>query len=598
MRYKDRIWCGIINSKYANEKVELVGWVHRIRNLGGILFIDLRDRTGIVQLVVDQNKVKNFNELSEISNEYVIKVYGTVKQRPKDKINVKIPTGEFEVEVEEVEIISKSEILPFPINEEDYKENNIDETLRLKYRFLDLRRSRMFKNLYFRHKFIKKIRDFLDENEFLEVETPILSKPTPEGARDFLVPSRLQKGKFYALPQSPQLYKQILMVSGIDRYFQIAKCFRDEDLRADRQPEFTQLDLEMSFITPDDIFNLIEEMLKEVFNSLVGIELNTPFPKIEYKQAIDHYLSDKPDLRYPFPILKLESDKITSDIPNIDKNNMFYFIVPTKVNRKEIDGLYSQGHQFLYLIKEDNEYKGNLAKYIDKENFNFNNFNSNDEKVYTLFLISGENGKEKLNELKQALINKKVINPTKPFHLSWIVNFPLFKVVENQIVSEHHPFTNVHPEDKDLLMEVFEEFKKDKEVIKDNKFVEKVLSIRSLAYDLVFNGNEVGSGSIRIIDPNIQKIIFYLLGLRDDEVNNKFGFLLNSFKYGAPPHGGIALGLDRIISILLATNSIRDVIAFPKTQSGSCLLTSSPSEVDKEQLNELSIKITEIPLPQ
>lgn len=581
MDYRDRIWCGTINSKYLGQKVRLFGWVNRFRDMGGILFIDLRDRTGIVQVVVEKNL------LEDISNEDVIEVIGLVRQRPKDKVNIKIATGEYEIEAEKIKILSKSSPLPFPINEEDYRKVEIDEVIRLKYRFLDLRRPKMFKNLYFRHKFIKKVRDFLDENEFLEIETPILSKPTPEGARDFLVPSRLQKGKFYALPQSPQLYKQILMVSGIDRYFQIAKCLRDEDLRADRQPEFTQLDIEMSFIDREDIFILIEEMLKETIFYTFGIDLSVPFLRMDYQEAIDCYLSDKPDLRFPYPIKKLHL---------WERGEAFYFVVPVAISRKEIDNLYNNGFKFLYLVKEGENFKGTLTKYIDTQKLNEIIMNEINSEIYTIFLVFDQ-PKQNLNQIKQVLIDRKVLLPVCSYSFLWVNNFPLFKIDDGKkISSEHHPFTNVHPEDRDLLLEIYEAMNKDKSVLSSESFINKVLSIRSLAYDLVLNGSEIGSGSIRITDPYIQKIIFSIIGIEEEEADKKFGFLLNSFRYGVPPHGGIALGLDRILSIFLMTNSIRDVIAFPKTQSGSCLLTSSPSEVEYEQLADLGIEL--VPLAQ
>lgn len=596
MSYKNRIWCGTIGIKYVNQEVELYGWVNRVRDIGNLIFIDLRDRTGIVQLVVNSQNIPNFEQIKEISNEYVIKVRGKVIQRPKDKINVKISTGEYEVDVKNIEIISKSLPLPFNINEEEYKEISTDESLRLKYRYLDLRRPKMFKNLYFRHKLIKKMRDFLEEKEFLEIETPILSKPTPEGARDFIVPSRIQKGKFYALPQSPQLYKQLLMVAGIERYFQVAKCLRDEDLRADRQPEFTQLDIEMSFITVDDIFEIIEEMLKESISLTFGLEIKTSFPAMSYRQAMEEYISDKPDLRFPYPIKKFNPEELGYN-GNIDKEG-YFIIFPIALTRKEVDYLYNNGYKFLYLVKDNENLKGPLVKLIDTSKINYfvQKYKNGDQNFenFTLIVIFNQ-PKEKLKEIKEILIDRKVLLPVSGFYFLWIKDFPLFKIEEDyKISSEHHPFTNVHPEDKPKLMELYREMRKFPNLIKDKNFIEEVLSIRSLAYDLVLNGSEIGSGSIRITDPELQQIIFNMIGLTEEESDKKFGFLLNAFKYGVPPHGGIALGLDRLVSIFLATNSIRDVIAFPKTQSGSCLLTSSPSEVSEEQLKELGI----LPLAQ
>ncbi|MFN3477943.1 MAG: aspartate--tRNA ligase [bacterium] len=596
MSYKNRTWCGTIGIKHLNQEVELYGWVNRVRDMGNLIFIDLRDRTGIVQLVVNSQNISNFEQVKEISNEYVIKVRGKVRQRPKDKINLKISTGEYEIDVNNIELISKSLPTPFSINEEEYKEILTDESLRLKYRYLDLRRSKMFKNLYFRHKLIKKMRDFLEKKEFLEVETPILSKPTPEGARDFLVPSRIQKGKFYALPQSPQLYKQLLMVAGIERYFQVAKCLRDEDLRADRQPEFTQLDIEMSFITIDDIFDIIEEMLKEAISLTFGLEINTPFSVMSYQKAMEEYISDKPDLRFPYPIKKFNPEELNYS-GNMEGEG-YFIIFPLAILRKEIDYLYNNGYKFLYLIKDSENLKGPLVKFIDSSKLDefIQKYKDSDQnfKNLTMMLIFNQS-KEKLKEIKEILINRKVLLPTCSFYFLWIKDFPLFKVEEDLKISpEHHPFTNVHPADKEKLMKLYEKMKKFPDSIKDNDFINEILSIRSLAYDLVLNGSEIGSGSIRITDSELQQIIFNMIGLSEEESDKKFGFLLNAFKYGVPPHGGIALGLDRLISIFLGANSIRDVIAFPKTQSGSCLLTSSPSEVSEEQLKELGI----LPLAQ
>ncbi|MGB9638874.1 MAG: aspartate--tRNA ligase, partial [bacterium] len=530
---------------------------------------------------------------------------------PQENVNPNMATGNFEVIAKDVKVLSKSDPLPFMINE-DYKDISdlkIDESLRLKYRYLDLRRLQMFKNMYFRHKIIKYIRDFMDNEDFLEIETPLLAKPTPEGARDFLVPSRLQLGKFYALPQSPQLFKQILMVSGIDRYFQVAKCLRDEDLRADRQPEFTQVDIEMSFISKKDIFLLIENLLDYVLNNL-GFDINIPFDVIDYSYAMDHFNSDKPDLRYNYPVKKWNNSiKININDENFDIDQTYYvFFKNLVLTRRELDKLNEflkqNNLKFLYFISYNNEFKGSLVKFVDvNEVDNYlrkeNDFNNGD---YITFIISSKNYLNELILIKNYLIENKLLRPVKDFYFLWVDNFPLFKVEEEKvgnkiirrIAPEHHPFTNVLPEDKVKVYTIYNELKKDPNIIYDDGFVKEVLSIRSLAYDLVLNGVEVASGSIRITDIEFQKIIFEIIGINEEEANKKFGFLLEAFRYGVPPHGGIALGIDRIIALLLGYSSIREVIAFPKTQSGTCLLTKAPSEVDINQLKELGIKLMEV----
>lgn len=604
--YKDRVWCGKINEKYINKVVKLYGWVHRFRDMGGIIFIDLRDRTGVVQVVLPKEL-----KIEKLSLEDVLEVIGIVKERPAENVNPNIATGNFEVIAKEFKILSKSEPLPFMINDDykDIRDLKIDESLRLRYRYLDLRRLQMFRNMFFRHKLIKYIRDFMDNEDFLEIETPLLAKPTPEGARDFLVPSRLQLGKFYALPQSPQLFKQILMVSGIDRYFQIAKCLRDEDLRADRQPEFTQVDIEMSFISKNDIFLLVENLLEFALNNL-GIDINTPFEVIDYKYAIEHFNSDKPDLRYNYPIKKWNNSiKINLNDENFNINQTYYiFFKNLGLTRKELDKLNEflkqNNLKFLYFISSNGEFKGSLVKFVDVNEVDSylrkeNDFANGD---YIVFIISSKNYLNELVLIKNYLIDNKLLRPVKDFYFLWVDNFPLFKVEEEKvgdkiirkISPEHHPFTNVLEEDKPKVYMIYKELQKDPKIIYDDNFVKEVLSIRSLAYDLVLNGVEVASGSIRITDIEFQKIIFNIIGITEEEANKKFGFLLEAFKYGVPPHGGIALGIDRIIALLLGYSSIREVIAFPKTQSGTCLLTKAPSEVDEIQLKELGIKLMEV----
>lgn len=445
--------CGELTVKNIGEKATLLGWVHKRRDHGKIIFVDLRDRSGLTQVVFFKNK-----KAEELRSEYVVGVKGIVQKRPKGTENSKIMTGVVEIGVEELEIINTSETPPFELD----KMSGVSEEVRLKYRYIDLRRPEVQKNIFLRHRVCKSIRDFLDRETFIEVETPVLTKSTPEGARDFLIPSRLNRGKFFALPQSPQLFKQLLMVSGFEKYFQIAKCFRDEDLRADRQPEFTQLDMEMSFVDERDIFDVIEKLLYQVFKETIGYELKTPFPRIAYKEAIEKYKTDKPDLR---------------------------------------EG--TEGFEFL-----------------------------------------------------------------------WVLNFPLFKFNEEEKRwdMEHHPFTSPFKEDIELI-----ESAPDK--------------VRSRAYDLVINGVEIASGSIRIHKRELQELIFKRIGMDVSQTKERFGFLLEALNYGAPPHGGIALGLDRLLALMSGSESIREVIAFPKTQKASCPMTQAPSTVDEKQLRELGIKV-------
>ncbi|MDI6861636.1 MAG: aspartate--tRNA ligase [Caldisericia bacterium] len=573
-------YCGEVTEEKIGKEVVLCGWVKTIRDLGSLIFIELRDRTGYVQIVVDNRNKDNFEKAKKLGNEYVIKVKGIVRERPKENINEKIKTGKIEVECNEIEIINES--LPLPFDLESREE--INELLRLKYRFLDFRREEMKNNLYIRFKTTNLIRNFLNEEGFWEVETPILTKSTPEGARDFLVPSRINPGKFYALPQSPQLFKQILMISGIDKYYQIARCFRDEDLRADRQPEFTQVDIEMSFIDESDIMNLIDRMFKKLFNEILGEELEIPIPKMSFNDALNLYGSDKPDLRFDLKIEDFTDIFSESQFKIIREgvikgNRVKGFIIKDKiVSRKEKDEIEN-------IVKEsdlsgviffniDKKISSPLNNYInEKETIKLRKIiNEND--TLLLFIGDGEEFLTNLGRVRIFLGNKYNLINKKIHKLLWVTDFPLFEwnKEENRWDSRHHPFTSPKPEHIELL----------------DKDPSKVLA---RAYDFVMDGFEIGGGSIRIHNINLQMKIFKLLGYSEKEVEDRFDFFLNALKYGAPIHGGIALGLDRIVMIFVNGESLRDVIPFPKTQKGTCLLTNAPSDVSEKQLKELKIKI-------
>lgn len=587
MQFKQRTHkCGELREYHIGESVTLNGWISRIRDLGGLIFIDLRDRWGIAQLVIlPESQPQLAEKAKELHSEYVIWAIGTVRKR--ENPNPNIPTGLIEVLLDDFEIINKSELPPFEIIDD----LQTSEEIRLKYRYLDLRRPAIQKNLITRHHIYQIIHKYFDENEFIEIETPVLMKSTPEGARDFLVPSRLNKGKFYALPQSPQIFKQILMISGFDRYVQIVKCFRDEDLRSDRQPEFTQIDLEMSFITRDDIFKLIEGLMKRLWNEILDIDIVTPFPKLSYEEAMTRFGSDKPDLRFDIEI---------KDISEIVKNSEFKVFADTYNNngkialinakncgnysRKQIDELQEYAKKYgakgLVAIKYQNgEISSPIAKFLNQSEINQILDIANAEENDLLIIIADEKykcltalGALRLEIARRTGIFEKLKNT---YSFSWIIDFPLFEwdATENRLSPMHHPFTSPNTDDLQLL---------DTEPLK----------VRAYAYDLVINGAEIGGGSIRIHDNIIQKKIFKLLGLSDEDANEKFGFLLDALRYGAPPHGGIALGLDRLVMTLVGTENIRDVIAFPKTTSGLSLMDGSPSPVDKKQLDELGIQLT------
>ena len=570
---KRTIYCGELRESNIGEKINLFGWVKNKREMGAITFMDLRDRTGILQIVFEDD-FDDKELIKDISREYVVEVSGKIRKRSNP--NKKIPTGLVELVVEEIKILSQSELPPF--FPEDNR--NVSEELRLKYRYIDLRNNDMQKNFYLRSKANLLVRNYLDSLGFIDIETPFLTKATPEGARDYLVPSRIYNGKMFALPQSPQLFKQLLMISGFERYYQITKCFRDEDLRADRQPEFTQIDIEMSFAEPEELFEIIENMLIKIFE-MNGIKVEKGFEKLTYEQAMENYGSDKPDLRIPLKIKDFTNtvELLNSNILNsIVKNNGVIkgLVVDNEgFSRKVLDEInkYVQsigGKGAIWIRKTEQGFKSSLKIEEDKmKKFYKTNGIDFDKAV---FLI----GDNKDNALKycgalRLYLGKKYIKDND-FKFLWVTDFPLFfyNEDEDRFDSNHHPFTSPREEDLELLET-------------------EPLKVKSIAYDIVLNGVEIGGGSKRINNIDIQRKIFELLNLKDDEIEEKFGFFLNALKFGAPPHLGIAMGFDRIIMLLTGEESIRDVIAFPKTTSSLCLLTGSPSKVSNEQLKELGI---------
>jgi len=573
-------FCGDLRADDVGKEVKIYGWVHRRRDHGGVIFLDLRDRSGLVQVVVDREKSKEeFLKAEKIRPEYVLEVEGRVRKRPPGTENPNLPTGEVEVEVGKLSILSVSKTPPFEI-EEDIK---VEEVTRLKYRYLDLRRPSMTANLLLRHRVSSEIRGYLNRYHFIEVETPYLTKSTPEGARDYLVPSRLNPGHFYALAQSPQLFKQILMVSGIERYYQLARCFRDEDLRKDRQPEHTQVDIEMSFVSKEDIFQLIEGLMERVF-SLAGQKIKTPFRRLSYAEAMLRYGTDKPDLRFGLEI---------SDLTEVFQESEFKVFrevaasggcirglkVGATFSRSQLDELTewtkTQGLGGLVWLVQEEELKSPVAKFFSEKEKEALRERLDLQKGETVFLMAGEESKVAflIGLLRNRLADELGLTETNEYQLLWVTDFPLFGFDEENktYFSHHHPFTRPTEETLPFL---------DSEPLK----------VKAEAYDLVVNGVEVAGGSLRIYQPEVQKKVFSILGLSKEEVQRKFGFLLEAFEYGVPPHGGIAIGLDRLVMILAGRKTIRDVIAFPKTQSAYCPLTGAPDEVDEEQLKELHLK--------
>ncbi len=577
--------CGDLTAEHIGQDICVMGWVQRRRDHGGLIFIDLRDRTGIVQLALDPDRDSASHEKAEqVRNEFVIAARGKVSPRPEGTVNSKMKTGEVEIEITELLILNRSETPPFMLDEY----TDVAEIIRLKYRFLDLRRPALQNNLMMRHLVAKTVRNYLDGQGFLEIETPVLTKSTPEGARDYLVPSRVNLGKFYALPQSPQLFKQLLMVSGFDRYFQIVKCFRDEDLRADRQPEFTQIDCEMSFVKRDDVMTVMEGMVSEIFQAAIGVKVSLPIARLSYAEALHRFGVDNPDLRFGFELVDITAQVAGSQFKvfaDVAANQGLVKALNAKgcarFSRKELDDLTDfakiYGAKGLAWVKvTEDGWQSPIAKFFTAEELASLN-TSLDAEVGDLLLFMADTpaiANEALGRLRGHLGQKLGLASKDDYKFVWITDFPLLEwdAEEQRHVAVHHPFTAPLEEDIPLL---------DSDPGK----------ARAQAYDLVLNGSEVGGGSVRIHDQAVQSRMFELLGIGEEEAREKFGFLLDALSFGAPPHGGIAFGLDRLMMILTGADSIRDVIAFPKTQKATCLLSDAPNDVAEKQLRELGIRL-------
>lgn len=584
---KRSCYCGKVDESFIGKEIVVSGWVHSRRDHGGVIFIDLRDREGLVQIVFQPEKKEIFSQAEHLRSEYVLSVKGLVRNRPEGTVNPNMFTGKVEIVVNELEIINTSPVLPLEVD--DYKETS--EEIRLKYRYLDLRRPSFQKNFIIRHKISQTIRQYLNNEGFLEIETPFLTKSTPEGARDFLVPARLAHGCFYALPQSPQIFKQILMVAGFDKYYQIARCFRDEDLRADRQLEFTQVDMEMSFIDEQDIMTIVENMLSKIFKDVLNKEIKTPFERMPYDEAMLRFGSDKPDTRFA-----MEIKDFTKELANcgfgvfknvIAKGNVVRGLCITggaKFSRSEIDGLTKFVGEFgakglAWMKITANGAESNIVKFFRKEEIDtiISKLEAKDGDLVVFLADEPEIVAQGLGALRIKMGKELNLIDKNKFNFLWVVDFPLFAwdKEERRWVANHHPFTAVKDEDVDKLTQ------------------EKAGFAKARAYDVILNGVELGGGSIRIHKSDMQSKVFNLLNITEEAAKEKFGFLLDALTYGAPPHGGLAIGFDRLCALLVGEESIREVIAFPKTQKAICPLSNAPAEVSEKQLRELGIKINQ-----
>ena len=580
--------CTEINENWIGKEAALAGWASTIRDLGGIIFVELRDRSGLFQIVADPKiNPQVYETFQKLKSEYVIQVKGKISKRPDDTINEKLQTGTIEMYPDEIKILSAAKTLPFIIEDEA-----VSEDIRLKYRYLDLRSEKMLHNLTLRHKIVTAIRNYMNSLDFLEVETPILIKTTPEGARDYLVPSRVQDGKFYALPQSPQVFKQLLMVGGIEKYYQIAKCFRDEDLRADRQPEFTQVDIEMSFVEQDDVIKMTEGLIKEAFKA-AGVEVNPPFKRLTWREAMDRFGSDKPDTRFGLELFDV------TDIMEASTFEAFKAVIASggtvraikipniaHYSRKDMDDVRNLAIKFgakglaWVTYMEDGTVKSPVFKFLNEEQIAEIQKRANANKGDIVFFVADQPKVvfDVLGRFRLYFGEKLGLIDKSKHDLLWVVDFPLFEysAEDDRFVSVHHPFTMPAVEDLDKL-----------ENDKGN--------VKSIAYDIVYNGCELGGGSIRIHDSEVQERVFKALGLTEEDIKEKFDFLVQAFKYGTPPHGGLAIGLDRLVALLTRSESIRDVIAFPKNSQAKDLMSDAPGVASEEQLRELHIKLRNMP---
>ncbi|WP_239703688.1 MULTISPECIES: aspartate--tRNA ligase [unclassified Mammaliicoccus] len=583
---KRTTYCGSVTEEYIGQTVTLNGWVQKRRDLGGLIFIDLRDREGVVQIVFNPDFSEEALKIADkVRSEYVIQVKGQVTKRDEKSVNDKIKTGKVEVQVSSIEILNESETPPFSITDV----NDIDENVRLKYRYIDLRRESLAQTFKMRHQITRSVRNYLDEGDFFEVETPVLTKSTPEGARDYLVPSRVHDGEFYALPQSPQIFKQLLMIGGFDKYYQIVKCFRDEDLRADRQPEFTQIDIEMSFVDQEDVMTMNEGLMKRIMKDVKGIDITTPFPRMTYAEAMERYGIDKPDTRFGMELINLSQLASQMEFKvfkgAVENGGEVKAIVVENgaddYSRKDIDQLQSfasiYGAKGLAWVKVTDEgLNGPISKFFN-ESHTEELLKETEAKSGDLILFVADKKDvvaASLAQLRNKLGKERGLIDPNQYNFLWVTDWPLFEYDEdtNRYVAAHHPFTAPKKEHEDML-----------ETDPTN--------VEANAYDIVLNGFELGGGSIRIHKSDLQEKMFKALGFTDEEAQEQFGFLIEAFKYGAPPHGGIALGLDRLVMLLAGRTNLRDTIAFPKTASASCLLTDAPSKVSNSQLQELHLQL-------